>query len=74
MLLIYQSCFSENKTKNSILFREYINFLKLILSVTAIHTRKYLVSSDPRSQAGNGAVSTAVGDHAGILRAVVFAK
>ncbi len=43
-----------------------------MLSATAIHTRTYLDPSDPRSQACNGAVSTAVGDHAGILRAVVF--
>ncbi len=46
--------------------------MKTKISATAIHTRTYLDPSDPRSQACNGAVSTAVGDHAGILRAVVF--
>lgn len=45
---------------------------KINFSVTAIHTRKYRVSSDPRSQAGDGAVSTVVGDYTGILRAVIF--
>ena len=41
-------------------------------SATAIHTGKYRVSSDPRSQTCDGAVSTVMGDRTGILRAVVF--
>ena len=45
---------------------------KTILSTTAIHSRKYRISSDLRSQATDGSVSTAVGDNAGILGAVVF--
>ncbi|MEY3420164.1 MAG: hypothetical protein RIR48_444, partial [Bacteroidota bacterium] len=34
---------------------------------TAIHTRKFRIPSDLRRQAGNGSVSTMVGDHMGIL-------
>ena len=45
------------------------NFL---VSATAIHTRTYQIPSDLWSQAGNGSVSTMVGDHMGILSAVVF--
>lgn len=40
---------------------------------TAIHKEKYRVSSDPRSQDLDGDVSTMVGDHMGIRRAVVLA-
>lgn len=39
----------------------------------AIHTRNYRISSDLRSQNGAGVVSTEVGDHSGILRAIAFA-
>jgi hypothetical protein len=42
-------------------------------SVMAIHTSSYRISSDLRSQSGVGAVSTGVGDHLGILRAITFA-
>jgi hypothetical protein len=41
-------------------------------SATAIHTRKFRIPSDLRRQVGNGSVSTMVGDHMGILGAVVF--
>ena len=40
---------------------------------TAIGPRKYRIPSDLRSQAGYRLVSTTVGDHVGILGAVVFA-
>jgi hypothetical protein len=43
------------------------------LATTAIHTRTYRIPSDLRSQAGDGSVSTVVGDHTGIPGAVVFA-
>lgn len=39
---------------------------------TAIHEGKHRVSSDPRSQAFDGVVSTMMGDRMGIRRAVVF--
>lgn len=39
---------------------------------TAIHAEKYRNPSDLRSQASDGPVSTMVGDHMGILGAVVF--
>ena len=71
MILIEKKSLFEIKKLSSKYNKLYKSF---IFSATAIHTRKYLVSSDPRSQAGNGAVSTAVGDHAGILRAVVFVE
>ena len=45
---------------------------KKILPATAIHTRKFRIPSDLRRQAGNGSVSTMVGDHMGILSAVVL--
>ena len=41
-------------------------------SATAIHTRTYQIPSDLWSQASNGSVSTMVGDHMGILSAVVL--
>lgn len=44
-----------------------------LFSVMAIHTRNYRISSDLRSQNGAGVVSTEVGDHSGILRAIAFA-
>lgn len=44
-----------------------------ILSSTAIGLRKYRIPSDLRSQAEYRLVSTTVGDHVGILGAVVFA-
>jgi hypothetical protein len=44
----------------------------LLLS-TAIGLRKYRIPSDLRSQAEYRLVSTTVGDHVGILGAVVFA-
>ena len=40
---------------------------------TAIGLRKYRIPSDLRSQAEYRLVSTTVGDHVGILGAVVFA-
>ena len=49
-----------------------INLLNLLHITTAIRSWKYPLSSDRGSQAWNGPVSTAVGDHAGILDAVVF--
>lgn len=42
------------------------------LITTAIHTIKYRNPSDLRSQASDGSVSTVVGDHTGILGAVVL--
>ena len=42
------------------------------LPSTAIGLRKYRIPSDLRSQAGYRLVSTTVGDHVGILGAVVF--
>ena len=45
---------------------------KTNFSATAIHTRTFRIPSDLRRQAGNGSVSTMVGDHMGILSAVVF--
>jgi hypothetical protein len=39
---------------------------------TATHVGRHRVSSDPRSQADDGAVSTMMGDRMGILRAVVL--
>ena len=42
------------------------------LSATAIHTWKYLILSNFRSQAGAGMVSTAIGDGVGIPCAVAF--
>ena len=39
---------------------------------TAIHTIIYRIPSDLRSQAGDGSVSTVVGDHTGIPGAVAF--
>lgn len=44
-----------------------------ISSSTAIGLRKYRIPSDLRSQAEYRLVSTTVGDHVGILGAVVFA-
>lgn len=44
----------------------------IILSSTAIGSRKYRIPSDLRSQAGYRLVSTMVGDHMGILGVVVF--
>ncbi len=44
-----------------------------MFSSTAIGPRKYRIPSDLRSQAGYRLVSTTVGDHVGILGAVVFA-
>lgn len=41
---------------------------------SAIHTSKYRIPSDLRSQTGNGLVSTTVGDHVGILGADVFSS
>jgi hypothetical protein len=41
--------------------------------VMAIHISSYRISSDLRSQSDVGAVSTGVGDHLGILRAITFA-
>ena len=48
-----------------------IIYLLTRLASTAIHIGKHRVSSDPRSQANDGAVSTMMGDRMGILRAVV---
>ena len=42
------------------------------LLATAIHTWKYLILSNFRSQAGAGMVSTAIGDGVGIPCAVAF--
>lgn len=50
----------------------YINPCLPILSSTAIGLRKYRIPSDLRSQAEYRLVSTTVGDHVGILGAVVF--
>ena len=50
----------------------YIYFTEHSSPSTAIHIGKHRVSSDPRSQANDGAVSTMMGDRMGILRAVVF--
>jgi hypothetical protein len=47
-----------------------MNF-ELSFTSTAIHIGKHWVSSDPQSQANDGAVSTMMGDRMGILRAVV---
>lgn len=44
----------------------------LVTLTTAIHGRKYRVSSDPRSQAAAGMVSIRAGDHLRIPYAVVF--
>lgn len=41
-------------------------------SVTAIHIRKHRISSDLRSESHVGVVSTGVGDHLGIQRAVIL--
>ena len=49
-----------------------IIYLLTRLASTAIHIGKHRVSSDPRSQANDGAVSTMMGDRMGILRAVVL--
>ena len=43
-----------------------------LISATAIHTWKYLILSNFRSQAGAGMVSTAIGDGVGIPCAVAF--
>ena len=62
------------KNFKSTLFYYLINILiNFSLVATAIRSWKYPLSSDRGSQAWNGPVSTAVGDHAGILDAVVFA-
>ena len=45
---------------------------KFFSRATAIHTRNFRIPSDLRRQAGNGSVSTMVGDHMGILSAVVL--
>jgi hypothetical protein len=50
----------------------YISYFKGVKVTTAIHTVKYRNPSDLRSQASDGPVSTMVGDHMGILGAVVF--
>ena len=50
----------------------YTHITVLLLS-TAIGLRKYRIPSDLRSQAEYRLVSTTVGDHVGILGAVVFA-
>lgn len=52
--------------------RNIYYLLSWLLSVTAIHTKKYRVSSDPRSQLRDGIVSTTMGDRVGILCAVIF--
>ena len=49
----------------------YTHITVLLLS-TAIGLRKYRIPSDLRSQAEYRLVSTTVGDHVGILGAVVF--
>jgi hypothetical protein len=51
----------------------YITTCSVISLSTAIGLRKYRIPSDLRSQAEHRLVSTTVGDHAGILGAVVFA-
>ena len=48
-----------------------MSFIEHLSISTAIHIGKHRVSSDPRSQANDGAVSTMMGDRMGILRAVV---
>ena len=46
--------------------------MTVLLLSTAIGLRKYRIPSDLRSQAEYRLVSTTVGDHVGILGAVVF--
>ena len=50
----------------------YITLLNTLLPSTAIGLGKYRIPSDLRSQAKYRLVSTTVGDHVGILGAVVF--
>jgi len=50
-----------------------VKFCKItLLLTTAIRAGTYRIPSDLRSQARDGSVSTVVGDHTGILGAVVF--
>lgn len=51
----------------------YMWWERVIPLSTAIGLRKYRIPSDLRSQAEYRLVSTTVGDHVGILGAVVFA-
>ena len=53
-------------------FKLYVLYAFFKISATAIHTRTYQIPSDLWSQAGTGSVSTMVGDHMGILSAVVL--
>ena len=64
---VYTVCIDYTKQTDYRITNSNFSFL-----ATAIHTRTYRISSDLRSQAGVGTVSTGVGDHLGILCAVVF--